>query len=73
MQRSELKEVLQDLAVKDLVDGKDIFDHPCSVAIRVIENMEKLLLKSSKSLRLGGSENMITTYEYIDKYLKEGE
>lgn len=37
MKISELKLILSELAQKDLVDGSDIYDHPCSVAIRVID------------------------------------
>ena len=31
-------ELLEKLAEKDLVKGHDIFDHPCSVAIRAIDD-----------------------------------
>lgn len=37
MNRDELKELLQELAETDLSDGADINDHPCSVAVRAID------------------------------------
>ena len=39
MNRSELIELLTELALKDLSDGSDIYDHPCSVAIRAINQL----------------------------------
>lgn len=36
MNKSELVELLETMAKKDLTDGADISDHPCSVAIRAI-------------------------------------
>lgn len=37
MNKNELKEILNELAEKDLQDGADIHDHPCQVAIRAID------------------------------------
>jgi len=34
--QKELCELLKEISIRDLVDGADIFDHPCSVAIRFI-------------------------------------
>jgi hypothetical protein len=36
MDRIELVSQLEELAKQDLTDGADIFDHPCTVAIRAI-------------------------------------
>jgi hypothetical protein len=33
-----LKETLAELAEKDLSDGSNLYDHPCSIAIRAIES-----------------------------------
>ena len=40
MNKEELIDLLEDLAKKDLEDGADIFDHPCSVAVRAINKYE---------------------------------
>ena len=37
MNREELKEILSVIAARDLSDGYDIYDHPCTVAIRAID------------------------------------
>ena len=37
MNINELKELLSEMAEKDLVEGHDIYDHPCSVAIRALD------------------------------------
>lgn len=37
MNREELTSLLSDLAENDLVQGADIYDHPCTVAIRAID------------------------------------
>ena len=46
MNREELNDLLEQVAANDLAEGADIFDHPCSVAIRAInqafEDIEKL-------------------------------
>lgn len=36
MNREELIDLLKKMAVNDLEDGSDIFDHPCTVAARAI-------------------------------------
>jgi len=41
MNKDELIELLEDMAEKDLVDGADIFDHPCTVAVRAIRRYEE--------------------------------
>lgn len=41
MKKEELIELLTELAQKDLVDGADIDNHPCSIAIRAIEQYQK--------------------------------
>ncbi len=35
----ELKQLLIKIACADLEDGADIFDHPCSVAVRRIDEL----------------------------------
>ena len=40
MNKNELLELLDEIAGKDLEDGADIFDHPCSVAVRAITQYE---------------------------------
>lgn len=37
MNRNELTELLQKMADRDLVEGADIADHPCSIAIRALD------------------------------------
>lgn len=37
MNRIELKEILSEMAENDLEDGADIFEHPCTVAIRALD------------------------------------
>lgn len=37
MNREELTEVLETLAEKDISDGSELHDHPCSVAIRALD------------------------------------
>ncbi len=41
MTDNELKQLLIRLAKGDLMEGADIYDHPCSVAIRRIEELKK--------------------------------
>ena len=36
MDKKDLIELLEQVAKEDLVEGKDIFDHPCTVAVRAI-------------------------------------
>ena len=69
MNKQERREILQELAEKDLVKGADIYDHPCSVALRDIVNREAMLLRAAKELKGGNSERMIATYEDINIYL----
>ena len=52
MNKDELIEILKEVAEKDLVDGKDIFDHPCSVAIRAITQYD-LDIRQLKGLAKG--------------------
>lgn len=40
MSKSELIELLDDLAKRDLALGADLFDHPCSVAIRALNQID---------------------------------
>ena len=49
MDITELKELLNELAVNDLADGTDIYDHPCSVAIRALDVYHDGLLSISKN------------------------
>lgn len=37
MNRKQLVELLEELAKGDLSEGKDIADHPCMVAVRMID------------------------------------
>lgn len=37
MYKNELIVALKDLAKKDLTDESNIFDHPCSVAVRALD------------------------------------
>ena len=39
MENNELIELLNELAEKDLAEGADLFDHPCSVAIRELTRL----------------------------------
>lgn len=39
MNINELKELLTEIAEKDLDEGADILDHPCTVAVRAIDRM----------------------------------
>ena len=41
MTRKDLKELLLDIAESDLAEGKRLQDHPCSVAISVLNNCFK--------------------------------
>ena len=41
MNKKELVELLQDIAGKDLSTDSVIYDHPCSVAVRAIEQYEE--------------------------------
>ena len=38
MDKKELIALLAEIAEKDLAEGQDIYDHPCSVAIRALNN-----------------------------------
>lgn len=40
MKISELRELLLELAENDLSEDANIYDHPCSVAVRVIDEYE---------------------------------
>jgi len=48
LNKSELTEILTELASKDLAEGADINDHPCMVAVRVIN--ESLTKESAQEL-----------------------
>jgi hypothetical protein len=37
MQKDDLVELLKSIAEKDTNEGHDVYDHPCSVAIRAID------------------------------------
>lgn len=39
MNYNELVPILKELAEKDLSEGSDIYDHPCIVAIRLIDRL----------------------------------
>lgn len=39
----ELKQLLIQIARADLKEGSDIFDHPCSVAVRRIEELTAIV------------------------------
>jgi hypothetical protein len=38
MKKAELISLLAGIAEGDLVEGEDIYDHPCTVAIRALNN-----------------------------------
>ena len=40
MGKDDLIDLLEQMAEKDLEDGADIFDHPCTVAVRAITQYE---------------------------------
>lgn len=48
MEISELKLILSELAQKDLLEGADIYDHPCSVAIREIDRLQSIAEKADQ-------------------------
>ena len=37
MNKTDLVDLMEQIAERDLVDGHDLYDHPCSVAVRAIE------------------------------------
>lgn len=39
MSRKDLVKLLEELAAKDLSEGDDIYDHPCSVVVRELNKM----------------------------------
>ena len=43
MDKTELIELLADLADGDLAEGADIDDHPCSVAIRALKELKEII------------------------------
>jgi len=51
MKDSELIEILGEVAEIDLADGSDIYDHPCSCAIRRINELKKLNKKHISKLK----------------------
>ena len=67
MNINELKELLTELAEKDLADGADIFDHPGIVAVRAIDRMVADIdtLKEIASKRKGSKRaQMLTGLSY---------
>lgn len=67
MNRAELIELLETIAEKDLIEGSDVSDHPCSVAIRAInkafedvEVLRKVAPKKTGSKRM----QMLTGLRY---------
>jgi len=54
MGKDDLIELLEQMAENDLDDGADIFDHPCSVAVRAITQYEADIKKLQELAR--GSE-----------------
>ncbi len=65
---------LEDLANGDLTEGSDIYDHPCSVAIRAIESARddieylKLVLKGKRNIDCKRAQVLIKTSTYTPKF-----
>ena len=64
-----LIELLSELAEKDLADGSDILDHPCSLAVLEITVKDKLIRSCVKALKSGNSEKMIQVCEDANNHL----
>lgn len=63
MNKIELCELLEELAKKDLVDGGDIFDHPCTVAVRALNQIfdDVNMLKNVMNKGQGGQSKATQT------------
>ena len=67
MNRKELIQLLQEVALYDRADGSNIYDHPCSVAIRAInEAFEDIeTLRKIAPRRVGSKKvQMLTGLSY---------
>lgn len=56
MNKAELTGFLEIIAEKDLADNATIFDHPCSVAVRAIEQCF-IDIKNLQRIALGNERN----------------
>ena len=57
MKTSELIEILETMAVNDLVEGHDIYDHPCTVAVRHIVKKSKRILEIPDYVDISDNES----------------
>lgn len=69
MNKKELIELLEELAQKDLIEGKDIFDHPCTVAVRAINKAFDDIAKNCPKKRGSktGAEELLTFAKNVIK------
>jgi len=61
MDRENLVKLLSEMAAEDLESGADIFDHPCSIAVRAIEKSFEdinVLLRVIRSDTMGRSKKV---------------
>jgi hypothetical protein len=70
MDKQALTTLLEELAIDDLAEGADLRDHPCSVAIRALDqcfddlNYMKLLVRGVQNKRSKKARTMIVnTYD----------
>jgi len=68
MNKKSLVGLLNELAEKDLEDGADIFDHPCTVAVRAIEQcfediviLKKLCNETVMEMKVRGRSKRVQT------------
>lgn len=57
MSDNELKQLLIQIANGDLVEGACVYDHPCSVAVRRIEELTRVIINASKANPLSKTLN----------------
>jgi len=69
MNKTQLIELLNELAEEDMAEGSEIYDHPCSVAIRALNKCFddiKLLREISNGFHEGKSKRakilLVTNY-----------
>ena len=71
MKREELISILEELAEKDLSNGADIYDHPCSVAIREIKELEAAMQEFVAQTPLACNPTLVRWHNKFKQLLEE--
>ena len=61
MNDKDLIELLESLADEDLSSDSKVYDHPCSVAVRRIQELKKEFKDLQRCIRVGGKNKRCKT------------